>query len=268
MKRTAFTLIELLVVIAIIAILAAILFPVFARAKEAAQATTSLSNVKQIGTAMQIYIADYDDTFPIRRFAVLNPDNSVRGEMSWKQVTHPYARNTDIYRDPVNPASQYPDDTSDPLLRAGWGQEIVGPTHARGYALVDAPFIHTRSWSSNTIRSTQLESVAGTMIVIEHKRVWVDTGPWLNWDRNDWDPVTGTVGALGWPFGGRKWDDRAMVATFYDSHAKRMSHGQICGQDNQLNAWGYIRNELTNWGGLGNVTWIDTFCQTIPQELR
>ena len=41
-RRTAFTLIELLVVIAIIAILAAILFPVFARAKEAAKKTSGL----------------------------------------------------------------------------------------------------------------------------------------------------------------------------------------------------------------------------------
>ena len=63
-RRSAFTLIELLVVIAIIAILAAILFPVFAQAKEAAKKTASLSNVKQSGTAMNIYLADYDDVFP------------------------------------------------------------------------------------------------------------------------------------------------------------------------------------------------------------
>src|SRR5215217_67863 len=63
MKR-AFTLIELLVVIAIIAILAAILFPVFAQAKEAAKKTATLSNAKQLGTAMLIYESDYDDCMP------------------------------------------------------------------------------------------------------------------------------------------------------------------------------------------------------------
>lgn len=59
-----FTLIELLVVIAIIAILAAILFPVFARAREQARKTTCLSNLKQIGTGMMMYVQDYDETYP------------------------------------------------------------------------------------------------------------------------------------------------------------------------------------------------------------
>src|SRR5580658_2780655 len=59
--KRAFTLIELLVVIAIIAILAAILFPVFAQAKLAAKKTVSLSNLKQIGLAWQMYGNDYDD---------------------------------------------------------------------------------------------------------------------------------------------------------------------------------------------------------------
>ncbi len=63
-SRRAFTLIELLVVIAIIAILAAILFPVFAQAKEAAKQTAALSNIKQIGTSTNIYVADYDDNLP------------------------------------------------------------------------------------------------------------------------------------------------------------------------------------------------------------
>src|SRR5579862_7266477 len=66
-KARAFTLIELLVVIAIIAILAAILFPVFARAREAARKTACLSNMKQLGLASQMYKQDYDETYPDSR---------------------------------------------------------------------------------------------------------------------------------------------------------------------------------------------------------
>ena len=62
--RKGFTLIELLVVIAIIAILAAILFPVFARAREAARKTTCLSNLKNIGLSTLMYVQDYDEQFP------------------------------------------------------------------------------------------------------------------------------------------------------------------------------------------------------------
>lgn len=63
-KRSAFTLIELLVVIAIIAILAAILFPVFAQAREKARAISCLSNMRNIGTAVQMYAQDHDGTLP------------------------------------------------------------------------------------------------------------------------------------------------------------------------------------------------------------
>lgn len=64
-RSRGFTLIELLVVIAIIAILAAILFPVFAQAKQAAKKTASLSNLKQMGTALNLYTTDTDDTYPL-----------------------------------------------------------------------------------------------------------------------------------------------------------------------------------------------------------
>ncbi|HEY3284876.1 MAG TPA: DUF1559 domain-containing protein [Armatimonadota bacterium] len=62
--RAGFTLIELLVVIAIIAILAAILFPVFARARERARESSCLSNVRQMGLALQEYTSAWDETLP------------------------------------------------------------------------------------------------------------------------------------------------------------------------------------------------------------
>ncbi|MBI5832211.1 MAG: prepilin-type N-terminal cleavage/methylation domain-containing protein [Armatimonadetes bacterium] len=63
-RRRGFTLIELLVVIAIIAILAAILFPVFAKARVKAQGASCLSNLKQVGNSVAMYVQDWDGRLP------------------------------------------------------------------------------------------------------------------------------------------------------------------------------------------------------------
>jgi len=60
----AFTLIELLTVIAIISVLAALLLPVLARSKGAGRAAACLSNLHQIGIALQIYIQDNGNRLP------------------------------------------------------------------------------------------------------------------------------------------------------------------------------------------------------------
>jgi type II secretion system protein G len=59
-----FTLIELMIVIAIIAILAAILVPNFLKARAQGQLTACQSNLKNMGTALEMYSTDNAGRYP------------------------------------------------------------------------------------------------------------------------------------------------------------------------------------------------------------
>ncbi|MBX3095297.1 MAG: prepilin-type N-terminal cleavage/methylation domain-containing protein [Fimbriimonadaceae bacterium] len=104
MKRSAFTLIELLVVIAIIAILAAILFPVFAKAKEAAKKTQSINNLKQVGTSTHIYLSDYDDVMPLSAYP--QPTTTGMSIFSVYDALQPYMKNIQILVSPNDQPGQ------------------------------------------------------------------------------------------------------------------------------------------------------------------
>jgi len=102
-KRHGFTLIELLVVIAIIAILAAILFPVFAQAREKARSASCLSNLKQIGTAVAMYVQDYDETYPFC-YLYTTANGTAAPYWHWSHALLPYTRNAQIW---VCPSAKY-----------------------------------------------------------------------------------------------------------------------------------------------------------------
>lgn len=120
-KNGAFTLIELLVVIAIIAILAAILFPVFAQAKVSAKKIAAVSNMKQILTAINLYVIDYDDTYMIRGTMNGNGQSWATGSCNveawgcptWDKVTHPYQKNYALFESGLDRSPKKPSNIGD-----------------------------------------------------------------------------------------------------------------------------------------------------------
>jgi prepilin-type N-terminal cleavage/methylation domain-containing protein/prepilin-type processing-associated H-X9-DG protein len=122
LKRRGFTLIELLVVIAIIAILAAILFPVFAQAREKARQTSCLSNMKQIGTGLLMYVQDYDEQYPSgSKLAFPNGPNNLNAYlygMGWAGEIYPYTKSAQVLKCP---------DDSTPSVNAQTGLEAQYP---------------------------------------------------------------------------------------------------------------------------------------------
>jgi prepilin-type N-terminal cleavage/methylation domain-containing protein/prepilin-type processing-associated H-X9-DG protein len=188
-RKIGFTLIELLVVIAIIAILAAILFPVFAQARDAARKASCLSNLKQIGLAVAMYLQDYDNLYPSQQRDG-EPLNEPGKEPVYKDVQqnymdslYPYVKNTKVFLCPSGPPH------ADKQYTRGW----MNNYHFNGTFLSNPP--GCKKGSCTGIAEAAVAAPSNTQIMREsgwgyqYDRAWerpYGAGvPAANWGKDD-----------------------------------------------------------------------------------
>ena len=162
-----FTLIELLAVIAIIAILAAILFPVFARAKEAAKKTQSLSNLKQIDLAWLMYAGDYDD----QMLLVMTPGPGPKTTWWWG-VWDPATQHLKEEEGPLYPYTKGKGIQSDP----SWPNKLRTRVGFTGYG-----YNYYYLGYAKSVNYSSIERVAETVTFASSARInsWEYASPML-----------------------------------------------------------------------------------------
>jgi prepilin-type N-terminal cleavage/methylation domain-containing protein/prepilin-type processing-associated H-X9-DG protein len=226
--NVGFTLIELLVVIAIIAILAAILFPVFAQARARARQTSCLSNMRQLGNALTMYVQDYDETFhkgnwasiptpqSFPPFGTLTGTNVINGWARWPFFYYPYIKNLGIFDCPESP------DKLTELTNANWGND---GNYAYNYSGL------TRDEGTAPRSLAELDAPSETFVFFDSgdAQVRAGTNNWsglleeldlnLNCDANQWGSGYSKEGGL------RHFGRANMV--FADGHAKSIGWQEL-----------------------------------------
>jgi len=223
MRRNAFTLIELLVVIAIIAILAAILFPVFAQAKASAKKIACLSNQRQLGIGLQMYMSDYDDTcfffghnVDLSRANPTTPLTATRENRWWNQIL-PYTKTQgDLLVCPMD-SGRKPHSLED-------GNPVGEPLVPRSYVANRA---------AENLNLSSVEQPAEIIVVTEKSSAsWCDDS-WFEPPKNLYNKISGSTD-LGEPVLALARHNNGFNAMFFDGHAQYMNRGKIlsnpCGE--------------------------------------
>jgi prepilin-type N-terminal cleavage/methylation domain-containing protein/prepilin-type processing-associated H-X9-DG protein len=171
--KRAFTLIELLVVVAVIAILAAILFPVFARARENARRSSCMSNLKQIGLSMMMYVQDNDEHLTPQannnaNIRLPNGDNSPTAY--WYQMLYAYMKNIQILNCPSETTKVWTSGGYESTVPVPYGINYVQPA-----ACYDAYGSYTKCGVQMAPANAAganlgaIEDPSGTLLIVDSK---------------------------------------------------------------------------------------------------
>ncbi len=101
-RAAAFTLIELLTVMGIIAVLAAMLLPAFSGAKRRAHAAACISNLRQLGLGLSLYVEDNQNHFPNCAWPLPSQGTNQPPLPPITTTLMPYLKAKDVFRCPAD----------------------------------------------------------------------------------------------------------------------------------------------------------------------
>jgi len=190
-RHPGFTLIELLVVIAVIAILAALLFPVFAQSRQSANRARCLSNMRQLGLAIEMYKADNEGQYPMVRSKPEGDVPEAKAELfvNWSTLVFPYIRSghTPVHAATYSGVFVCPADPGVPGRPLAPGVRPMAPFIGPSYA-VNAWFLAGLDEAEVTHPAlTVLLAEKRSSIPLEHFTWWKE--PWPGWPLREGTPV-------------------------------------------------------------------------------
>jgi prepilin-type N-terminal cleavage/methylation domain-containing protein/prepilin-type processing-associated H-X9-DG protein len=175
-RTHAFTLTEVLVAIGIIAILAGLLFPTFASAREAANRTKCMSNMRQLGIAFTMYLNDNRGRFPRPAQA---GDRTVQVPEDWMHFQSGRDLNNGAIvkyvARPFNPA----------LFRCPTDDVETHRTTVFNGSIVQYKFSYTVNeaicrilWNGPTLRISQIRNPSEKILIVDESATTIDDGCW------------------------------------------------------------------------------------------
>jgi prepilin-type N-terminal cleavage/methylation domain-containing protein len=242
--RRAFSLVELLVVIGIVALLVSLLLPVLSRAREAAESVKCRSNLRQLGQANSMYIAQWngwavpglmgDRIVPANR-VLWHTNNSFRGN-----INLPDWEGGNI-EDDQTPQGLLCPSAADPysgfgLIAQSYGYNIRHVNYEPQPLIVTLPT--ASQWNQTTefagIKANRVRNPSEKIQFMDSRTQFVEpqhSNHYMRVDGYDdsvvWTAPRVLVLCAYRHSRDRKSDNARINVVFWDSHAATMSRGEI-----------------------------------------